>query len=218
MTEIEKWLIENFPSEMTRTSYPQHRRIHSSFKSIKSDVAVDVEFRWLEGDREHPYLNWEISFKDGIGWHVINMNSDQESVNEKTNAGREESKFGKDRPDIRALYKDLSAFKNPYFYMPRIIDFQILRRINDLMTDIWLEEDGDNDRRVIRNKERAIDRRFAMMNADEFMRADIWDTFRVMDRIYGNQCDRLRAWGYTIINNGENPKMKLTQKEMEEGR
>ena len=84
------------------------------------------------------------------------------------------------------------------------IDFQILAQINYYQTKIFEEED-DNfvDGRKIRNYERAITNRLKKLNADEQMAKDIYETFCICDPTYKEQCDRLRARGYTIVNNGK---------------
>ena len=86
------------------------------------------------------------------------------------------------------------------------IDFQLLAQINVYQTRIWNEEGDDYpDYRKIRNYERAIDNRFAKMGADKQMQKDIEDTFCMLDWTYKEQCDRLRALGYVIVNNGRKP-------------
>ena len=84
------------------------------------------------------------------------------------------------------------------------IDFQILAQINHYQTKIWEEEDDDfMDGRKIRNYERALENRFRKLNADEKMINDIYETFHMYDPTYKEQCDRLRARGYVIVNNGK---------------
>lgn len=94
--------------------------------------------------------------------------------------------------------------------MNKTIDFQILARIIRDLDNIFDEEMNDYpDRRVISNNERAIERWFEKMGADEQMKRDIYGTHVRFDPTYEAQCDKLRAKGYAIVNN--NPK-KETQK------
>lgn len=94
--------------------------------------------------------------------------------------------------------------------MSKTIDFQILAKIIRDLDRIFDEEMNDYpDRRVISNNERAIERWFEKMGADVQMKQDIYATYVRFDPTYEAQCDKLRAKGYTIINN--NPK-KETQK------
>lgn len=82
------------------------------------------------------------------------------------------------------------------------IDLQILAHIVHYLNKIWLEEDSDFvDGRKIKAYERAIENRFKKLNADEQMQKDIYETHCILDFTYKEQCDRLRARGYTIINN-----------------
>lgn len=86
--------------------------------------------------------------------------------------------------------------------MNKTIDFQILARIIRDLDNIFDEEMNDYpDRRAISNNERAIERWFKKMGADEQMKRDIYATHVRFDPTYEAQCDKLRAKGYTIINN-----------------
>ena len=88
--------------------------------------------------------------------------------------------------------------------MNKEIDFKVLASINCYLSRIWLEEDQDcPDGRKIRNYERAIENRFKILGADEQMRKDIEETHCILDFTFKEQCDRLRARGYIIVNNGE---------------
>ena len=90
--------------------------------------------------------------------------------------------------------------------MNKTIDFQILASIIRYLDCIFVEEDDDFvDRRKIVAYERAIDNRLKKLNADEQMEKDIYETHCPLDPTYENQCDRLRARGYAIVNNGEKP-------------
>ncbi len=84
--------------------------------------------------------------------------------------------------------------------MNKTIDFQILARIiRDL--DRLYDADYDDNHRAVANNERAIERWFKKMDADEQMKQDIYDTHVRFDPTYEAQCDKLRAKGYIIINN-----------------
>ena len=84
--------------------------------------------------------------------------------------------------------------------MSKTIDFQILAKvIRDL--DRIYDADFDDNHRAVATNERAIERWFKKMGADDQMKRDIYDTHVRFDPTYEAQCDRLRAKGYTIINN-----------------
>lgn len=85
--------------------------------------------------------------------------------------------------------------------MSKTIDFQVLASIIRYLDEIFCEEDGENDGRKIRAYERAIENRLKKLNADKQMEDDIRKTHCILDRTYEAQCNRLRAKGYTIINN-----------------
>ena len=86
--------------------------------------------------------------------------------------------------------------------MSKTIDFQILASIIRYLDRIFVEEDQDCvDGRKLRAYERAIENRLKKLNADEQMEKDIYETHCVIDRTYEAQCNRLRAKGYTIVNN-----------------
>lgn len=86
--------------------------------------------------------------------------------------------------------------------MSKTIDFQILAKIiRDLDRIYDADCDDYPDHRIISNNERAIERWFNEMGADEQMKRDIYDTHVRFDPTYEAQCDRLRAKGYTIVNN-----------------
>ena len=85
--------------------------------------------------------------------------------------------------------------------MNKTIDFQILAQIIYYLDCIFSEEDGENDGRKIRIYERAVENRLKKLKADKQMEEDIYKTHCILDRTYEAQCDRLRAKGYTIINN-----------------
>lgn len=86
--------------------------------------------------------------------------------------------------------------------MSKTIDFQILAKvIRDLDRIFDADMEDYPDYRTIRANERAIDRWFEKMGADDQMKKDIYDTHVRFDPTYEAQCDKLRAKGYIIINN-----------------
>ena len=86
--------------------------------------------------------------------------------------------------------------------MSKTIDFQILAKvIRDLDRIFDADMEDYPDYRIIRANERAIDRWFEKMGADDQMKRDIYDTHVRFDPTYKAQCDRLRAKGYIIVNN-----------------
>lgn len=86
--------------------------------------------------------------------------------------------------------------------MNKTIDFQCLAKIIRNLDKRFSEEDDDcPDGRKLRIYDKAIEHWLRKMNADEQMEKDIYETHCVLDRTYEAQCDRLRAKGYTIINN-----------------
>lgn len=86
--------------------------------------------------------------------------------------------------------------------MNKIIDFQLLAKaIRDLDRLYDLDCDDYPDQRAVRNTERALEHWFDKMGADEQMKRDIYDTHCRFDPTYEAQCDKLRAKGYTIVNN-----------------
>lgn len=81
------------------------------------------------------------------------------------------------------------------------IDFQILKGIYYYLDRIWEEEQEDYpDYRKIRAYERAIDNRLKKLGADKQFEKDLYATHCVVDTIYKQQNDRLRAMGYIIVN------------------
>lgn len=91
--------------------------------------------------------------------------------------------------------------------MSKTIDFQILAKIIRDLDRIY-DADYDDNHRAVANNERAIDRWFGKMGADEQMKRDIYDTHNRFDPTYEAQCDKLRAKGYTIINNEKKEESK----------
>lgn len=83
------------------------------------------------------------------------------------------------------------------------IDFQILAKIINRLDWIWLEEDGECNGHKIAGWWRGIENQMKKLGADEQMQKDIYETHCIADPTYKVQCDRLRARGYTIINNGK---------------
>lgn len=91
--------------------------------------------------------------------------------------------------------------------MTKTIDYVTLCGIIYYLDRIWEEEDNDYvDRRKTRNYERAIENRLKKLNADEQMKRDIYETHRVIDFTFKEQCDRLVARGYEITHGKETNK------------
>ena len=82
------------------------------------------------------------------------------------------------------------------------IDFQFLAKIIINLDKTFSEEDQDfPDGRKMKIYERSIDHWLSKLNADKEMERDIYETHCPLDQTFEKQCDRLRAKGYTIINN-----------------
>lgn len=90
----------------------------------------------------------------------------------------------------------------------KTIDFQILARIINRLDWIYDEEFDYPDGRKIHNWERAIENRFKKLGADEQMKKDIYETYSRFHPTYKEQCDKLRARGYIIVNNGKKEAFK----------
>ena len=87
--------------------------------------------------------------------------------------------------------------------MNKTIDFDLLAGIIQRLDLTWYEQDQDHvNGRTIANYERAITNRLKKLGAGEQMTRDIYETHCVLDKTYKEQCDRLRARGYVIVNNG----------------
>lgn len=80
-----------------------------------------------------------------------------------------------------------------------------IKKIAILCLEIFEEEDNNYpDRRVVRNKERAIQNVLDKITSDEEEQAKIYNAidkeiFNTKDYIYKPMCDNLRAIGYTVV-------------------
>lgn len=87
------------------------------------------------------------------------------------------------------------------------IEFKDIVRLQKLYVEIFEEEDNDYpDRRIIANKEKAVQRILDRIISDRFSQGEIWKviqlkTWDATDCSYRPICNRLRELGYKIINN-----------------
>lgn len=87
------------------------------------------------------------------------------------------------------------------------IELKDIKKLQHLYIDIFSEEDEDYpDRRVINNKERAVQRILDKMTDKKFNQIEIWKVIQIKswdttDNTYRPICNRLRELGYEIINN-----------------
>ena len=90
-----------------------------------------------------------------------------------------------------------------------VLDFQKIAKIQHLYIEIFYEEDSDYpDYRVIRPKERIIDKLLNSLTDDKEKQKEIYDTiihytWDNSDMTYRPICNALREKGYKIINNEE---------------
>ena len=86
--------------------------------------------------------------------------------------------------------------------MNKIIDFQILARIIRHLDRIFeIEDSHAYYGKSVTAYGKMIDTQLKKLNADKQMIKDIYETHCPLDGTYEAQCDRLRARGYTIVNN-----------------
>jgi len=87
------------------------------------------------------------------------------------------------------------------------LDFQKIAKIQHLYMDIFEEEDSDYvDYRVIRPKERSIDKMLNSFTKDKEKQKEIYDTiihytWNNYDMTFRPICNALREKGYEIYNN-----------------
>ena len=87
------------------------------------------------------------------------------------------------------------------------IELKDIKKLQHLYIDIFSEEDEDYpDRRVINNKERAVQRILDKITDKKFNQIEIWKVIQIKswdttDNTFKPICDRLRNLGYEIINN-----------------
>ena len=87
------------------------------------------------------------------------------------------------------------------------IELKDIKKLQHLYIDIFSEEDEDYpDRRVINNKERAVQRILDRITNKKFNQIEIWKVIQIKswdtaDNTFKPICDRLRNLGYEIINN-----------------
>ena len=86
------------------------------------------------------------------------------------------------------------------------IELKDIVKLQHLYIDIFTEEDEDYpDRRIISNKERAVQRILNKITDKRFNQIEIWKVIQVKswdttDNTYRPICNRLRELGYEIIN------------------
>ena len=87
------------------------------------------------------------------------------------------------------------------------IELKDIKKLQHLYIDIFSEEDEDYpDRRVINNKERAVQRILDRITNKKFNQIEIWKVIQIKswdttDNTFKPICDRLRNLGYEITNN-----------------
>lgn len=87
------------------------------------------------------------------------------------------------------------------------IELKDIMKLQHLYIDIFSEEDEDYpDSRIIKNKERAIQRILDKITDKKFNQIEIWKVIQIKswdtaDNTFKPICDRLRNLGYEIINN-----------------
>lgn len=87
------------------------------------------------------------------------------------------------------------------------IELKDIKKLQHLYIDIFTEEDEDYpDKRIISNKERAVQRILDKITDKRFNQIEIWkviqlESWNTTDNTYKPICDRLRELGYEIINN-----------------
>lgn len=86
------------------------------------------------------------------------------------------------------------------------IELKDIVKLQHLYIDIFTEEDEDYlDKRVISNKERAVQRILEKITDKRFNQIEIWKVIQLKswdttDNTYRPICNRLRELGYEIIN------------------
>lgn len=86
------------------------------------------------------------------------------------------------------------------------IELKDIVKLQHLYIDIFTEEDEDYpDKRVICNKERAVQRILDKITDKRFNQIEIWKVIQLKswdttDNTYRQICNRLRELGYEIIN------------------
>jgi hypothetical protein len=86
------------------------------------------------------------------------------------------------------------------------IELKDIVKLQHLYIDIFAEEDEDYpDKRVISNKERAVQRILDKITDKRFNQIEIWKVIQLKswdttDNTYRQICNRLRELGYEIIN------------------
>lgn len=86
------------------------------------------------------------------------------------------------------------------------IELKDIVKLQHLYIDIFAEEDEDYpDKRVISNKERAVQRILDKITDKRFNQSEIWKVIQLKswdttDNTYRQICNRLRELGYEIIN------------------
>ena len=87
------------------------------------------------------------------------------------------------------------------------IKLKDIQKLQHLYIDIFSEEDEDYpNRRIISNKERAVQRILDKITNQKFNQIEIWKVIQIKswdatDNTYMPICNRLRELGYEIINN-----------------
>lgn len=86
------------------------------------------------------------------------------------------------------------------------IELKDIIKLQHLYIDIFTEEDEDcPDRRIINNKEKAVQRILDRIIDKRFNQIEIWkviqlESWNTTDNTYKPICNRLRELGYEIIN------------------
>lgn len=86
------------------------------------------------------------------------------------------------------------------------IELKDIKKIQHLYIDIFTEEDEDYpDKRIISNKERAVQRILDKITDKKFNQIEIWkviqiESWNTTDNTFKPICNRLRELGYEIIN------------------
>lgn len=87
------------------------------------------------------------------------------------------------------------------------IELKDIKKLQHLYIDIFSEEDEDYpDRRIIRHKERAVQKILDKITDKKFNQIEIWKVIQLKswdatDNTFKPICNRLRELGYEIINN-----------------
>ncbi len=184
LTDVEKYLINNFPAHMTRGISPNGKGIQSTFAGNPSGMVVTVRVYETEGEPDRPYVEWVIGIQDqrlATAWDE----GDEDFLKNSEGADRRAvTKMSK-------LRRQLKKYPNPYFQVTREIDVDILNELERLFMDIAFTED----KRVIANKVRAINRRFKALGGPP-MKMDICSALIRMDE---DAKESLKRTGYTLV-------------------